>query len=121
MSFLILFLSIYLPHIVDAIEVTPNSDCASFCITDTRLDPSLTLSSSTQTGDVVCNDWELDGPNSTQKGRTFHDCLQCESNSTAVDKVSEENDVYWFLCKYFGQAHKDIRIEDLGTLQRTSG
>ena len=103
MSFLILLLSICVLRAVHAIEVTPNSDCASFCITDTRLDPSSTLASSTQTGDLVCDDWELDGPNSTQKGRTFHDCLQCESNSTAVDKTSKENDVYWFLCKYFDQ------------------
>ena len=99
MSFFTFFLSFYIFSSVHGVEVTPNSDCASFCLPSPNLDPSVDLSSSTQTRDVVCNDWELDGPNSTQVGRLFHDCLQCESNSTAVDKPTKENDVYWFLCK----------------------
>ena len=84
---------------VYSLEVTPNSDCASFCIIDPSLNPAFENSSHTNTNALVCNDWELSGPNSTEEGRTFHDCLQCESSSTAVDKESKENDVYWFLCK----------------------
>lgn len=99
MSFFFFFLSFYILNSVHGVEVTPNSDCASFCLPSPNLDPSLDLSSTTQTRDLVCNDWELDGPNSTRVGRLFHDCLQCESNSTAVDKSTKENDVYWFLCK----------------------
>jgi len=54
--------------------------------------------SSTQTFDLVCNDWELAGVNSTIKGRKFKECLTCESKSTSFDANSTENYVYWFLC-----------------------
>lgn len=64
------------------------------------LQPKNTRASSTQEWDLICNDYELDGPNQTVHGRKWKDCLTCESTSTATDSNARENDVYWFLCAY---------------------
>jgi len=85
--------------LVHTIEVTPNSECSSICMNDPHSNPAFDNSSSTQPGKLVCNDWELEGPNSTSNGRIFHDCIQCQENSTAYDAKTNENDLYWFLCK----------------------
>ena len=84
---------------LQAVEVTPNSLCSALCMTEPNDDPADKYSSFTVITDVVCHDWELTGANSTIVGRKFNQCLICESNSTASDENSGENDVYWFLCK----------------------
>ena len=95
----LLLLLQHLLTLVFAIEVTPNSGCSSVCMNNPRSNPASVNSSQTRPTDIVCNDWELSGQNSTPIGRVFHDCVQCEENSTAFDKHSNENDVFWFLCK----------------------
>ena len=90
---LVAFLSI-----LSAIEVTPNSSCSAYCLDNPNGNRSDTEASHTFPTDLVCNDWELDGSNSTIIGRKFRDCVECESNSTAYDPSSKENDVYWFIC-----------------------
>lgn len=52
------------------------------------------------TNEVVCEDYQLAGPNSTIEGKKWKDCLTCELSSTAVDPSSGEIDIYWFICKY---------------------
>lgn len=104
-----IILSIVILHflgLVHTIEVTPNSGCSSICMNDPHSNPAFDNSSHTLAGDLVCNDWELSGPNSTRDGRIFHDCIQCQENSTAHDAQTNENDLYWFLCKSPGWVEK---------------
>ena len=98
MSLITVFLSFLLLRSLHAIEVTPNSPCSSLCLTNPSADPT-DAASSTQNTMLVCDDWELSSSNQTKDGLKFHDCLACEANSTAFDKKSNQNDVYWFLCK----------------------
>ncbi|MCJ1367335.1 hypothetical protein MMC16_006467 [Acarospora aff. strigata] len=60
-------------------------------------DPSNTKSSSTQTHDLICEDWQYSGANATGAGRKWKECIECESSSSRFDLPSGENDVYWFL------------------------
>ncbi len=74
---------------VRALEVTSGSSCADICE-----GPGLTYSS-----DLTCKDEDY---SSTAKGDTMHDCLVCESTSTADTgdtSTPQNNDIYWFLCK----------------------
>ena len=99
MSLFTLFLSFLLLRSLHAIEVAPNSECASLCQNNPSEDPS-DEASSTQNWQLVCDDWALSGSNATDHGIKFHDCVACQSNSTAFDKKTNQNDVYWFLCKF---------------------
>ena len=84
---------------VSANEVTPYSNCSSLCILDP--DDDITNPGASKIGpeDIVCNDWELNGPNSTTAGRRFHNCTQCLSTSEAqFSDPPWESDPYWFLC-----------------------
>lgn len=93
---------------VRAIEVTADSQCSNFCINSPGLNVSDIASSQTFSGDLSCLDSDYDGTNETAIGRKFRTCVSCEQNSTAVDTVNEENDVYWFLCRliHFAAAAK---------------
>ena len=51
--------------------------------------------------DTICDDWEFEGPNSTIRGRQWKNRLLCEQTSTAIDRKSNESDLYWFLCAFF--------------------
>ena len=82
-----------------ALQVSGGSKCAPFCIDNIYSNVALANSSTTNPWDLVCNDWELDGPNSTAIGRKWKDCLSCLSTSPAQNKADDENDVYWFLCR----------------------
>lgn len=93
-------LAILLISAAQALEVTPNSPCSPFCLNNIQDNPKDYDVSFTIAPDVICEDWELDGPNATVKGRKWVDCLNCEKTSTIVDKRSLENDVYWFLCAF---------------------
>ena len=83
-----------------ALEVTGGSVCGPACIDDISENPNFSSSSHTISGDLVCDDWELDGPNSTVRGRKWKDCQGCLSTSTAQNEADKENDVYWFLCRF---------------------
>lgn len=126
-----LILVIILHHLsfIHCVEVTPSSQCSSICLNSPTANVTDKLASSTQPYQLVCNDWELSGPNSTADGRKFHDCLACESSSTASDQGSRENDVYWFLfnMKYtidhcvFSFENNNITIQNLQCADTCAG
>lgn len=97
---LLLGLSTHGPNGALAVEVTPSSKCSSLCLNNIQDNPALKEPSSTQEWDLVCDDRELDGPNSTVRGRRWKDCLTCQTTSTERDSRTNENDVYWFLCAF---------------------
>lgn len=88
--------------LVHSLEVTPNSKCFSFCASDISSNSNIAdrIYSWTIGSDVVCEDYKLAGPNSTVEGRKWKECLTCELASTAVDPPSNENELYWVLCKF---------------------
>lgn len=94
--------SLLLLRLIHAVEVTPNSPCSSLCDNDisNESDPGSDSASFTIAKNVVCNDYEYDGPNSTVPGRKFKDCLTCELNSTATDSKTNQNEAYWVLCTF---------------------
>ncbi|KAI1813538.1 hypothetical protein GGS20DRAFT_586392 [Poronia punctata] len=72
-----------------ALQVTPNSPCASLCVDSDISDPNL---STTKNEDITCNDSEY---SSTPAGRKFQQCISCLQDSTF--SKGGENDQLWFL------------------------
>ncbi|KAH6987497.1 hypothetical protein BKA56DRAFT_576982 [Ilyonectria sp. MPI-CAGE-AT-0026] len=93
-SSLALFLSIVLllSPIATALQVTPNSPCASFCLDSSGLDRSDPSASNTDGDDIVCDD---DAYNSKTTGKKFQQCLTCLQESEF--SRGDENDQNWFL------------------------
>ncbi|KAF2005470.1 hypothetical protein P154DRAFT_571197 [Amniculicola lignicola CBS 123094] len=91
------FCLLHLGSLSLALEVTPNSPCANFCINDSENDISDPTSSETLSRDLSCLDSDFQGENSTAVGRKFKSCIGCQVTSEAVDEESDENDVFWFL------------------------
>ncbi|KAF4982908.1 hypothetical protein FZEAL_1563 [Fusarium zealandicum] len=75
-----------------ALQVTPNSPCAQFCLDSSDSDHSDPESSNTRGKDIVCND---DDFKSKPEGQRFQRCLACLQDSTF--KRGSENDQDWFL------------------------
>ena len=94
-SSLILLLAALHPLRTWALQVTPNSGCASVCIDSPGLDLSDPNSSSTTGDDITCVDKAYAG---SPFGQKFQKCVSCLQNSTAVQ--GHENDQMWFLCKW---------------------
>ena len=90
-SILSLFL---LANRVLALQVSPNSPCASVCLDDPSLDASDPNSSNTYGSDIVCLDTSF---HTTSVGQKYESCVSCLQNSTA--SASGESDTEWFLCK----------------------
>ncbi|KAK7912034.1 LPXTG-domain-containing protein [Apiospora marii] len=86
---LILFSFISINH---ALQVTPNSPCASFCVDSNDLDYSDPNSSNTLNKDVNCHDRDYA---STASGQKFRRCLSCLQDSTFSQ--GSETDQGWFL------------------------
>lgn len=82
----------------DAFCVNKNSTCLDLCKGDRPFDPN-DFSTDTYPWDIVCDDWEVLGPNSTISGRKFKSCLSCERTSSIYDPSTKIGDVYWLLCK----------------------
>jgi len=80
-----------------ALEVSPNSACASWCL-DNPLQGNASdyAASTTYNRDLSCNDTSYA---STAIGQKFKRCIECESTSPRVDNATGETDTYWFLCK----------------------
>ena len=89
-----------------ALQVTPNSPCASVCMDDPTQDPSDPNLSNTSGSDIVCLDGDY---TNTTVGQKFETCLNCLQNSTASS--SGENDQAWFLCE-FGARRTDGSVAD---------
>ena len=91
---------LFLFRLVQTLEVTPNSGCSPLC--DENISNGANFgddgNSYTLGRDVICDDYELDGANSTVRGRKWKSCLTCEINSTATDSHTNQNEVYWVLC-----------------------
>lgn len=75
-----------------ALQVTPNSGCASICLDNPTKDVSDPNVSNTFGSDIVCIDGDY-GSNAV--GQKFRKCMDCLQSSTA--EASGENDQGWFL------------------------
>lgn len=91
-----------------ALQVTPNSPCASLCLDD----PSNPNVATTSGSDIVCTDTAY---GNSAVGERFQSCINCLQNSSAVSPT--ENDVEWFLCKstmskYLGLAFRTFNANN---------
>lgn len=78
--------------ITTALQVTPNSPCASLC-----LDPAGSADPSTPNiheDDIVCSNRDYAG----EKGQKFQGCMNCLQNSTYSQ--GSQNDQAWFMCTF---------------------
>lgn len=75
-----------------ALQVTPNSQCASLCIDDATQDKSDPNVSNTKGSDIICHDTNY----ATALGQKFQKCVDCLQNSS--DKSETESDLQWYLC-----------------------
>ena len=87
---LVFFLLVSL-HKTAAIQVTPNSPCASLCIDSSTLDTADPGSSTTVGADIVCADADFA---STAAGQKWTLCLSCLQTSTFAQ--GSESDQAWF-------------------------
>lgn len=76
-----------------ALQVTPNSPCASQCIDSAALDASDPNSFNTRNADITCHDSHY---RSSSAGIKWLNCMSCLQNSTFSQ--GNENDQMWFLC-----------------------
>ncbi|CAK7211000.1 hypothetical protein SBRCBS47491_000969 [Sporothrix bragantina] len=74
-----------------AIQVTPNSPCASLCIDNSSLDVSDPNSSTTTNADIACDDTDFA---SSAAGQKWTKCMSCLQSSTFSQGV--ESDQAWF-------------------------
>ncbi|KAI0422019.1 hypothetical protein F5X98DRAFT_370085 [Xylaria grammica] len=75
-----------------ALQVTPNSPCASFCLDSEDGDVSDPSSSTTTNKDITCYDSDY---TSSLAGRKFQRCISCLQDSTFSQ--GSESDQLWFL------------------------
>ncbi|KAG7127752.1 hypothetical protein HYQ45_012394 [Verticillium longisporum] len=85
-------LASFLATFVSALQVTPNSPCAEFCLDSEDLDRSDPESSSPQAQQITCDDSDYQ---SGAKGRKFQQCLTCLQESPF--ETASESDQLWFL------------------------
>ncbi|KAB5575991.1 hypothetical protein GE09DRAFT_1184861 [Coniochaeta sp. 2T2.1] len=88
----LLFLCCLLSQLSIALQVTPNSPCASICLDSTTLDASDPNSSNTGKSDITCKDAQY---GSSTAGIKWQNCMSCLQNSTFSQ--GNENDQMWFL------------------------
>ncbi|KAI3334990.1 hypothetical protein F4824DRAFT_175517 [Ustulina deusta] len=84
-------LGLLIPYSV-ALQVTPNSPCASFCIDSEGDDVSDPNSSTTTNKDITCYDSKY---TSSPAGQKFQRCISCLQDSTFSQ--GSETDQLWFL------------------------
>ncbi|KAI1191471.1 hypothetical protein F5B17DRAFT_426634 [Nemania serpens] len=88
----LLLSSIFLLPYGSALQVTPGSTCAAFCLDNPESDPLNPDSSNTKPGDITCTD---DSYDNSPTGIKFKNCLDCLQKSNATS--DSESDVTWFL------------------------
>ncbi|KAK4203253.1 hypothetical protein QBC40DRAFT_26675 [Triangularia verruculosa] len=88
---LLLPVVLLIPQLVSALQVTPNSPCASKCLDSNDLDTSDPNSSNTRNADIVCEDSKY----SSAKGTKWQTCMSCLETSTFSQ--GGESDTMWFL------------------------
>ncbi|KAI0434753.1 hypothetical protein F5Y09DRAFT_216951 [Xylaria sp. FL1042] len=84
-------LGLLIPYSI-ALQVTPNSPCASFCIDSDGDDVSDPNSSTTTNSDITCYDSKY---TSSPAGQKFQRCMSCLQDSTFSQ--GSETDQLWFL------------------------
>ncbi|KAI0532427.1 hypothetical protein GGR58DRAFT_490326 [Xylaria digitata] len=89
---ILLLLSISFLQHGAALQVTPGSTCAAFCLDNPESDPLNPDSSNTRSSDITCTDDSFDN---TATGIKFKNCLDCLQKSNATSNT--ESDVSWFL------------------------
>ncbi|KAF4983949.1 hypothetical protein FDECE_17188, partial [Fusarium decemcellulare] len=77
---------------INALQFTPDSECAALCTDGSNSTFSDSNASSTNSSDIVCKD---DDFSSSGKGIRFKNCINCLQKSEAT--WEKESDVYWFL------------------------
>jgi hypothetical protein len=90
----VFLLSAFLLKPTWALQVTPNSVCASVCMDDPTQDVSDPNVSNTVGSDIVCIDGDY---GSNPVGQKYEKCIDCLQSSNSV--ASGENDQAWFLCE----------------------
>ncbi|KAK4039434.1 hypothetical protein C8A01DRAFT_16588 [Parachaetomium inaequale] len=78
-------------HLSSALQVSPNSPCASVCRDSLDLDSSDPNSSNTKNSDITCQDAAYSSP----AGTKFKSCMTCLQTSTFSQ--GSESDTMWFL------------------------
>lgn len=78
-----------------ALQVTPNSKCASLCMEDPEGDISDLAASSTNYTEIPCLDNDFAD---TTKGNKYRKCIECLQ--TSREASGTESDVKWYLCKH---------------------
>jgi len=91
-----LFLLLAETRLLHALQVTPGSHCATYCLDSPGGNPFKASDSTTNTTDISCRDRDY---SNTDKGIKFKTCLDCLQNSSKVDK--DESDLRWYICKPF--------------------
>ncbi|KAI0456799.1 hypothetical protein F5B21DRAFT_513129 [Xylaria acuta] len=81
----------FLPY-GSALQVTPGSTCAAFCLDNPENDPLNPGSSNTATRDITCTNDSFDN---SATGIKFKNCVDCLQKSNATS--DSESDVSWFL------------------------
>ncbi|KAI8947045.1 hypothetical protein F4801DRAFT_29722 [Xylaria longipes] len=84
-------LGVLIPHAV-ALQITPNSPCASFCVDSEGDDISDPNSSTTTNKDVTCYNSKYA---TSPAGQKFQRCISCLQDSTFSQ--GSESDQLWFL------------------------
>ena len=92
--FSIVFLALSSITTIYALQVAPNSQCASVCLDDSNQDKSDPGTSNTQGSDVICRDKNY----ATSIGQKYKKCVECLQSSS--DKSQSESDLQWFLCTW---------------------
>lgn len=100
-----------IPHAI-ALQVTPNSPCASFCIDSEGDDVSDPNSSTTTNKDITCYNSKY---TTSLAGQKFQRCISCLQDSTFSQ--GSESDQLWFLCKRIAPTimliHSNIHLDNL--------
>ncbi|GJN75273.1 hypothetical protein PLICBS_009370 [Purpureocillium lilacinum] len=81
-----------LGQVIVALEVTPGSHCAAFCVDSPEGNPFKASDSTTTPKDVSCKDIDY---STTDAGIKFRKCLECLGTSTKFDKG--ESDLKWYI------------------------
>jgi hypothetical protein len=77
-----------------ALQVTPNSPCASFCLDGPDSDEADSQASTTDSSDISCKD---DDFATKIQGRRYQRCMTCLQDSDFSE--GDESDQQWFLCR----------------------
>lgn len=96
MSALLSFVLVLLVGVAQilALEVTPESPCAAYCLDSAEGNTADANDSSTNATDLTCRDVSY---STSDTGIKYKNCMECLQQSTKVD--GHQSDLKWFICK----------------------